>query len=132
LTPIVLDASAGVEIALQTTTGRALQERLPPNADPWVPDHYFAEVAAVLRRRALLQPDDEARVGLALTRVLDAPMRRVSVKPLLYEAWPLRHNMTIADALYVVVALHLDAPLVTTDLRLARAPGLAVATITPE
>jgi predicted nucleic acid-binding protein len=39
--------------------------------------------------------------------------------------------MTIADALYVVVARHLDAPLVTTDLKLAGAPRLPVTTITP-
>ncbi len=43
----------------------------------------------------------------------------------------MRHNLTIADALYVVVAQHLGAPVVTTDLRLARSPGLRVATITP-
>jgi predicted nucleic acid-binding protein len=58
-------------------------------------------------------------------------MRRVSLRPPLQEAWTLRHNMTIADALYVVVAHHLRAPLVTTDLRLAATPRLDVATITP-
>jgi len=131
LTPVVLDASAGVEIALQTPIGRELQGRVPTPAELWVPDHYFAEVAAVLRRLAIRQPKDLARIELALSRLLDAPMRRVSVKPLLYEAWPLRHNMTVADALYVVVARHLDAPLVTTDRKLARTPGLPVATIIP-
>jgi len=43
----------------------------------------------------------------------------------------LRHNLTIADALYVVVAQHLSAPLVTADLKLAGAPTLPVVTITP-
>jgi len=43
----------------------------------------------------------------------------------------LRNNLTVADALYVVLAQHLDAPLITTDQRLANSPGLAVATITP-
>lgn len=43
----------------------------------------------------------------------------------------MRHNLTIADALYVVVAQHLAAPVVTTDLKLAGAPGLHVTTITP-
>ena len=97
----------------------------------WVPEHYFAEVAAVLRRQALLRHYTEARIELALDRLRSAPMRRVSLVPLLQEAWDLRHNMTIADALYVVVAQHLDAPLVTTDFKLAATPQLSVATITP-
>ena len=41
------------------------------------------------------------------------------------------HNLTFADALYVVVALHLQAELATADMRLANAPGLPVETITP-
>ena len=131
MTAVVLDASAGVEIALQTPVGRTLQGRLPSNVVPWVPEHYFAEVASVLRRQVILKRETEARMALALDRLRSAPMRRVSVRPLLDEAWAFRHNMTIADALYVVVARHLDAPLVTTDTKLAGAPQLPVTTITP-
>ena len=68
---------------------------------------------------------------MALSRLLSAPARRVSVRPLVAEAWLLRHDLTVADALYVVMAQHLNAPLVTADLRLASAPSLPVATITP-
>ncbi|MGQ0825366.1 MAG: hypothetical protein ACT4OX_10130 [Actinomycetota bacterium] len=42
----------------------------------------------------------------------------MQVLPLVAEAWALRHNVTVADGLQVVLARHLDAPLVTTDLRL--------------
>jgi predicted nucleic acid-binding protein len=66
-----------------------------------------------------------------MERLLAAPVRRVSVRPLVAEGWQLRHNLTVADALYVVVAKHLNAPLVTTDNKLAAAPTLPVATITP-
>ena len=131
MTPIVLDASSGVEIALQTPIGRRLQARLPADAVGWVPEHYFAEAVAVLRRQVLHQRHPEGRVQIALDRLLGAPLHSVSIRPLVREAWPMRHNLTIADALYVVVALHLGAPVVTTDLRLARSPGLRVATITP-
>ncbi len=44
----------------------------------------------------------------------------------------MRHNLTIADALYVVVALHLAERLVTTDRRLANVPNLSVATMSPQ
>ena len=131
MTPIVLDASAGVELALQTPIGRQLQVKLPVGAVSWVPEHYFVEAAAVLRRLELRGTYDEVRIQLAMERLLAAPVRRVSVRPLVAEGWQLRHNLTVADALYVVVAKHLNAPLVTTDNKLAAAPTLPVATITP-
>jgi len=56
-----------------------------------------------------------------------------SVGPLLREAWTLRHNVTVHDAVYVVLTRHLDdAVLVTADENLSRAPGLGVETITPQ
>ena len=39
--------------------------------------------------------------------------------------------MTVADALYVALAEHLGATLVTADIRLAGAPSLGVPTIVP-
>lgn len=130
MTAIVLDASAGVELALQTPIGRRLQAKIPAGAMTWVPEHYYTEAVAVLRRDEIHQRYDPARIQVALDRLLLAPARRVSVKPLVTEAWLLRHNLTVADALYVVIAQHLNAPLVTADLKLAGAPGLTVATIT--
>ena len=41
------------------------------------------------------------------------------------------HSITVAQAVYVVMARHLDSPMVTADLDLAGTPGLAVTTITP-
>lgn len=126
---IVIDASAGVELLLNTPAGEELRARLPRPAVEWVPEIYHAEVAAVLRRAELSGRIPAARAVLALERLLAAPTRRVQVKPLLVEAWSLRHNVTVTDALYVVLARHLDAPLVTADLNLAHAPGLDVTTI---
>lgn len=39
--------------------------------------------------------------------------RRVDTLPLVEEAWELRHNLTVDDALYVVVARRLSLPFVT-------------------
>lgn len=52
---------------------------------------------------------------------------------LLLEAWSLRHNLTVHDAVYVVLTRQLDdAVLVTADERLARAPDLGVEIIRPD
>jgi predicted nucleic acid-binding protein len=130
-TPIVVDASAGVELLLGTEAGETLRSRLPRPVVEWVPEIYFSEVAGALRRGELHGTLSAARAAVALDRLLTAPVRRVQVRSLLAEAWALRHNVVVNDALYVVLARHLDAPLVTADLALAGAPGLGVSMITP-
>jgi predicted nucleic acid-binding protein len=42
---------------------------------------------------------------------------------LLPRIWDLRPNLTAYDATYVALAEALDAPLLTCDRRIARAPG---------
>ncbi len=128
-TPVVVDASAGVEILLQTPIGRRLLAQLPLDAEEWVPELYLAEVAGVLRHRAIEQCFPAARLEAALGRLLTWPVRRVQVQPLLHEARQIGQNLTIAGATYVVLARHLGAPLVTTDRRLAATPGLAITTV---
>lgn len=66
----------------------------------------------------------------ALRQVLALQVRRVSTLPLLADAWTMRHNITVADALYVIIARGLGVALVTGDSRLARAPGLDIDVIT--
>ncbi len=130
MTALVLDASASVEMLLQTEPGRRLARAIE-DATLWVPEHFFVEVSAVLRRLALLEEITAARASLALDEILAAPLRRVQIRPLLSEAWSLRANCTVADAIYVVLARHLRAALVTADLQLANAPTIGVQTITP-
>ncbi len=100
------------------------------DAEVAVPDHFHVECAAALRRleRGELTPDEAQS---ALDQLLALRVRRVDTAPLLREAWSMRHNVTVADALYVVVARRLEVALVTGDLRLAQAPGLGVDVLTP-
>ena len=49
---------------------------------------------------------------------------RYSHVPFLDRIWELKDNLTAYDAAYVALAETLSAPLVTTDARLARAPGI--------
>ena len=131
MTRLVLDASAGVELLLNTQRARALSAKLPESAEWWVPEHYFVEVAGALRRAALNGDATPERVDRAFSMLDRAVVLRAQVRPLLVDAWARRSSMTIADALYVVLAEHIGASLVTADERLARSPGLIVPTIVP-
>jgi len=50
VTQVVIDASAGVELFADTVRGRALRGLLPSHPVPWVPELFYVECGAVLRR----------------------------------------------------------------------------------
>jgi predicted nucleic acid-binding protein len=121
---IVLDASAVVELLLQTTTGVRVGQRIASRVESLHAPHLLdIEVAQVLRRfeaGGALTPE---RAEQALADLLDLDVRRHAHDLLLPRVWQLRHNLTAYDAAYVALAEALDAPLVTTDGRVARAKG---------
>ena len=89
-----------------------------------VPHLIDSEVTHVLRR--LVQRGDltEARGQLAVAAFVEISLVRWSVSDLRLRMWELRDNVTGYDATYVALAEWLRVPLLTTDRRLARAPGL--------
>lgn len=123
---VVLDASAGAEIVARTTLGRRLLALVPRDRTWWVPDHFHIETAGALRRMLLSGSIDEARASAALDRLLRLPASVARSVPLLADAWRLRNNLIVHDAVYVALAEHLDAPLLTGDRKLAGAPNLPV------
>jgi predicted nucleic acid-binding protein len=126
VTPVVIDASAGVELAADTVRGRALRALLPADTVPWVPELFYVECGAVLRRwdlNGILAP---AQISQAIGELMAWPLRITQVRGLFADAWQLRANVTFADAIYVALADHLDADLLSDDIRLANAPGLPV------
>ena len=62
----VLDASAGVELALNTVSGRRLARSIG-GRDPWVPEVFYSEVAGVLRRMQLHGAVTARRAEVAVT-----------------------------------------------------------------
>lgn len=125
---IVLDASAVVELLLATPTGRRVAERLrSPTLSLHAPELIDVEVAQVVRRYVLAGTLAEERGRLALQHLAELDLARYSHRDLLPRIWALRSNLTAYDAAYVSLAEVLDATLVTTDRRLAAAPGLAAA-----
>ena len=71
------------------------------------------------RRRRQAHP---STCEAAIERLTRLHLRQVGLGPLIRPAWAYGHNMSRADALYVALAEHLGAGLLTDDLRLADAP----------
>lgn len=123
---IVADASAVLELLLQTHSGSALAGRLLGSEETLCAPHLLdLEVAQVLRRYRRSGEADAARCREALTDLADMPLTRYPHDVLLSRIWELRDNLTAYDASYVALAELLDAALVTRDRRLAHSPGHA-------
>lgn len=121
----VLDASAFVELVLQTEAGRRVGVYLQDSAIA-VPAHFDAEVFSALGRLCRAGEIGEGRVEAGLDQLARAPITRYPVAPLLRDAWALRRNLSLRDALYVTLARRVEGSLLTADARLARAPDLEV------
>ena len=123
MTRVVIDASAGAEIVAATARGRALARLLPNEAELWVPEHFYVEVLGVLRHQSVItRTISPARAELAIDRLSRWHLRQAAVAPLMLPAWSQRHNMSVADAIYVALADQLGAALLTDDHRLVGAP----------
>lgn len=81
------------------------------------------EVAQALRRLARQGVLTTARAEEALGDLAGLRVRRYPHAHLLERIWELRGNLTVFDAAYVALAEALDAPLITADAAIARAPG---------
>jgi predicted nucleic acid-binding protein len=92
---IVADASAVVELLLETAVGRALAERLlEPELPLHVPHLVDVEVAQVLRRYVRQGEVEPARAREMLADLLDLPLERYPHDPLIGRVWELRDNLT--------------------------------------
>lgn len=122
---IVLDASAILELLLNTETGARVADRVAdPRLSLHAPHLVDLEVAQALRRYAAAGAIETDRAARALVRLLELDLERWSHEPLLTRIWDLRANLTAYDAAYVALAEVLDAPLLTLDARIAAAPGV--------
>ena len=122
---IVVDASAILELLLNTSTGQRVAARIAPPAITLHAPHLLdLEVAQVLRRYVFRGDIDADRGRLALEQLSLLDMDRYAHDLLLTRIWALRNNVTAYDAAYVSLAEALDAPLLTADRRLSVASGV--------
>lgn len=77
---VVIDASAGVELAADTLLGRALRTLLPAESVPWVPELFFVECGAVLRRWDLNRILTPAQIDQAIDALMGWPLRVTQVR----------------------------------------------------
>ncbi len=87
----------------------------------WSPDLVYPETISALRGLVLRGSVDPTQAESAIDRVLTLPLLVAGTAELVQEAWQLRHNVTVYDACYAVLARRLTATLVTADQPLARA-----------
>lgn len=87
------------------------------------PELIDLEIVSMLRRANAAGAVDDRRSALALIDLEVLPLERVAHAPLLPRVWELRSNVTPYDAAYVALAELLDLVFVTSDQRLAHAPG---------
>ena len=122
---IVVDASALLELLLQTTLGTRVEARLLRDDEEFHAPHLIdVEVTQALRRLVRSGDVSAHRAAEALEDLADLDLHRHAHLDLLPRAWTLRENVTAYDAMYVALAEALGATVVTCDSPLANAPGL--------
>lgn len=122
---LVVDASALFEVVADTRGAETVRRRLAADPDHAAPHVVDVEVFAVIRREHLLGRLDSTAAAQAVADLRDWPGERYGHRLLLERAWELRATIRGWDAAYVALAEALDATLLTTDARLAAAPGPA-------
>ena len=117
---IVIDASAALDALLSSGEAR---RRLGSEsvAAPHLTD---SEICHSLRRLCRLGTISDQEAERLLGDWARLGIRRFGMVALLGRIWELRDNLTAYDATYVALAEALDCPLLTTDVHLARAPGV--------
>ena len=124
---IVIDASAAVELILNTATGKRVGDRVADEREAIHAPHLIdVEILHALRRLVLRKSIDDAHATTALGLWRSLDVERHVHEPFVGRIWQLRGNLSAYDATYVALAEALSAPLVTADRRLANAPGSGI------
>lgn len=119
---LVVDTSAIVAVLVAAPPSPALRQRLSGRRlhAPHLIDVEFLHALRRLSAGGKLAP---AQAELIRSDFAGLTIVRYPHRLLLDRMWELRGNLTAYDAAFVALSEALDLPLVTTDARLAAAPG---------
>lgn len=121
---IVVDASAILELLLQTALGARVESRLFRDGEELHSPHLMdVEVTQGLRRLVRSGEVSANRATEAIEDLSDLDLHRHAHLNLLNRAWQLRENVTAYDAMYIALAEALEATMITCDSPLSKAPG---------
>lgn len=122
---VVVDSSAVVQL-LARGPGADLVEELVAERVAFAPTLLDPEVLNAIARLERTGEMSHAVAAEAATGLADSPIVRIPSDSLTRAAWALRHNVAIADAFYVALAMRTRGTLLTADARLSRVPKLPV------
>lgn len=122
---IVVDASAIVRMLVGYPADPALGAVLAED-DLHAPTLLHYEVASALRGHVLAGQVSAHRLDEALAFFGELDVEQHSMSGALAAILALRENFTVYDAAYIVLALALDAPLVTSDWKHLEAARLGL------
>ena len=128
---VVCDASALVALLLDSSEAGDWATEHLTGADLAAPHLVGFEAANIVRRQELAGLVSADQTAQAHSDLLDLAIELWPYELLAIRAWELRANLSSYDASYVALAELLDAPLVTLDRRIARAPGVRCAVQVP-
>lgn len=122
---LVLDASAAIELLLDTRRGRRVAAAVSSGqvVAPELLDIEACSALARLERTGALGRVDADRL---VEELASLPVERFPHAVLVQTAWGLRDRVRVADAFYVACATVAGAPLLTCDRRLSRAALVGV------
>ena len=119
---IVVDASAVVELVLESDAGASVGEHVRGHRLQ-APAHVDVEVVGAVRRAVARQWVNEREGLLAVDEFTMLHLRRWPLPGLMARAYALGATHAVADAVYLTLAEGLQCRLVTCDGRLARSHG---------
>lgn len=119
--PLVLDASALIDLLLAPRSPTPIIELVTSGAPLHVPAICDVEIFAAVRSQVLARKLEDEMAREVIIDYVSLPIARHLHLRLLGRMYELRRNFSAADAGYVALAGSLDASLVTTDAALQRA-----------